>query len=156
MSAVNSKKSTSTLLILSVGVLATLFVTYFIVTRTNISPKVGASRKTSAVGILRKDQNHKYSCNLVAKADYVLVDKTNKTNCIPVVANPSQADQNVGKEVEVSGDSASGQFFAVHFRRFESTSSPTPITTIKPLFSPKPELSPSSKYPEYSPRSYSK
>lgn len=133
MASINSKKSKSTLLVLSVGVLATLLVTYFIVTRTNISPNVGASRKTSAVGVLRKDQNHKYSCNLVAKADYVLVDKNNQTNCIPVVANPSQADQNVGKEVEVSGDSASGQFFAVHFRRFE------PRPTDSSVKSPNPE-----------------
>ena len=132
MSSINSKKSKSTLLVLSAGVLATLFVTYFIVTRTNISPNVGASRKTSAVGVLRKDQNHKYSCNSVAKAEYVLVDKNNQSNCIPVVANPSQANQHIGKEVEVSGDSASGQFFAVHFRRFEPSNSPKPEMSSKP------------------------
>lgn len=101
-------------LLLLLGTLAVLLTGYF-----TLAPRMRSDARAEAVsiikGILIGDSSHIFPCNQIIKADYVLRDLVVEYQCLPVIADPSEAQQYLGQKVVLKGEFIDSAYHASEF-----------------------------------------
>jgi hypothetical protein len=101
-------------MLLMLGTLAIFLTGYFVFTS---SIKTNAKAETVSIikGILIGDPNHIFPCNQIIKADYVLRDLKVEYQCLPLIADSSQAQSYLGQKVVLKGTFIDSAFHVTEF-----------------------------------------